>query len=103
MLAGMAIPLLSLARLHDLRLMTRAISRLNRRAFGARSWSFETSGVLRLTAIAGIALALAGCAKGKGMAGFQMPPVPVEVAEARPQVVRDQLRAIGGIEAQEII
>ncbi len=32
-----------------------------------------------------------------------MPPMPVEVADVHPQTVRDQFRALGGIESDEII
>jgi membrane fusion protein (multidrug efflux system) len=32
-----------------------------------------------------------------------MPPTPVEVAEARPQVVRDRFRALGSVESEAII
>lgn len=45
------------------------------------------------------------CAKKKagGPGGFQMPPMPVEVAEVRPQIVRDEFRALGTIESDEIV
>jgi membrane fusion protein (multidrug efflux system) len=50
-----------------------------------------------------LALLVAGCApKGAGH-GFQMPPVPVEVADVRPQTVRDQFRALGSIASDEQI
>jgi len=54
-------------------------------------------------------LALASCAKGPGGpggrpgAGFKMPPMPVEVAEVRSQTVRDEFRALGTVESDEII
>jgi len=45
-----------------------------------------------------LSLLATGCApKGGGAGGFQMPPTPVEIAEVRPQTVRDQFRALGGI------
>lgn len=47
-------------------------------------------------------LAISGCAKKQG-GGFQMPPTPVEVAEVHPQVVRDQFRALGSVESDEIV
>src|SRR5262245_13133602 len=45
------------------------------------------------------------CGKGGGAGGggFQMPPMPVEVAEVHPRVVRDQFRALGNIESDENI
>lgn len=48
---------------------------------------------------------LGGCAKsgGPGGAGFQMPPMPVEVSEVHPRVARDQFRALGTLEAREIL
>ena len=48
-------------------------------------------------------ITLPSCASRKGPAGFQMPPMPVEVAEVRPQTVRDQFRALGSIESDEIV
>jgi membrane fusion protein, multidrug efflux system len=45
---------------------------------------------------------LAGCGAG-GRGGFQMPPVPVEVADAKSEVVTDRFRAVGTIEAQETV
>src|SRR5262245_63890147 len=62
-------------------------------------------------AAATLAIACAGlvtsCAKGgkggPGRGGFQMPPMPVEVAEVHPRVVRDQFRALGNIESDENI
>lgn len=38
-----------------------------------------------------------------GHGGFQMPPMPVEVAEVQPQHMRQQFRALGSIEADESI
>src|SRR5258705_11709609 len=49
---------------------------------------------------------LASCApKGGpgGAGGFKMPPLPVEVADVQPQHVRQQFRALGGIEADESV
>jgi membrane fusion protein (multidrug efflux system) len=45
---------------------------------------------------------IAGCGGAK-RGGFQMPPVPVEVAEASRGTVRDQFRALGSVEASEIV
>jgi membrane fusion protein (multidrug efflux system) len=59
-----------------------------------------------LLALVIVALPLASCAKkqGGGMGGgFKMPPMPVEVAEVKPQTVRDQFRALGSIESDEIV
>ena len=60
---------------------------------------------LAIALAASLALAglLASCSGSKGGRGFSMPPVPVEVSEVRPQVVRDQFRAVGSIESDEII
>jgi membrane fusion protein (multidrug efflux system) len=44
--------------------------------------------------------ALAGCGKkGVGAGGFQMPPMPVEVAEVSAQSMSDAFRALGSLEA----
>lgn len=45
---------------------------------------------------------VAGCGGAK-RGGFQMPPTPVEVAEANVGTVRDQFRALGSVEASEIV
>jgi membrane fusion protein (multidrug efflux system) len=45
---------------------------------------------------------LAGCG-GAGKAAFQMPPVPVEVAEVATTAVTDRFRALGTIDAEEIV
>ena len=60
---------------------------------------------LAIALAASLALAglLASCSGSKGGRGFSMPPVPVEVSEVKPQVVRDQFRAVGSIESDEII
>ncbi len=52
-----------------------------------------------------IVFVLAACAKGKGAGagGFKMPPVPVEVSEVTPQVVREQFHALGSIDADESV
>src|SRR6266516_1331645 len=48
---------------------------------------------------------LSACARGKGpgAGGFSMPPTPVEIAEVRPQRVRDQFRALGSVESDAIV
>ena len=53
-----------------------------------------------------LAYSLASCGKGGGAGGgggFSMPPMPVEVAEVHPRVVRDQFRALGSIESDDNI
>jgi membrane fusion protein (multidrug efflux system) len=62
----------------------------------------------RAASLVVLALALASCGRGGagragGRAGFQMPPMPVEVSPVETRAVRDQFRALGGIEASEII
>ena len=53
--------------------------------------------------VAGTVL-LPSCGGGKGPGGgFSMPPMPVEVAEVHPRVVRDQFRALGNIGSDENI
>ena len=45
---------------------------------------------------------LSSCGKkggGPGGGGFQMPPMPVEVADVQPRVVRDHFHALGSIES----
>jgi membrane fusion protein, multidrug efflux system len=62
--------------------------------------------MLRRLLLPFIALALVSSCAGKkagGQAGFKMPPMPVEVAEVRPQTVRDEFHALGTIESDEII
>jgi len=44
---------------------------------------------------------LPACAQKK--AGFQMPPTPVEVANVQTETVRDRFRALGSVEANEIV
>lgn len=53
--------------------------------------------------LAGALLVAGGCAKSRTGAGFQMPPVPVEVSTVAPQTVRDRFRALGSLEATENI
>jgi len=43
------------------------------------------------------------CAGKGGHGGFQMPPLPVEVADVQDETVRDQFRALGTLEAREIV
>ena len=53
--------------------------------------------------VALLALSIAGCG-GQHRGGFpQMPPLQVEVAEVKSETVRDLFRALGSIEAQEIV
>lgn len=49
-----------------------------------------------------LAAMLAGCGGG-GPGGFQMPPVPVEVADVRGETVTDLFRAVGTVEAEETV
>ena len=49
-----------------------------------------------------LALGLAGCG-GAGRGGFQMPPVPVEVAEVKSERITDRFRAVGTVEAEETV
>ncbi len=46
-------------------------------------------------------LAAASCGPKGG--GFQMPPVPVEVTQVKSEAVRDRFRALGSVEASEIV
>ena len=46
---------------------------------------------------------LAGGCGGAGRGGFQMPPVPVEVATVRTEAVSDRFRAVGTVEAEETV
>ncbi|TMQ64617.1 MAG: efflux RND transporter periplasmic adaptor subunit [Candidatus Eisenbacteria bacterium] len=46
--------------------------------------------------------AVASCARSHS-GGFQMPPVPVEVAEVRSETVRDEFKALGTVEARETV
>jgi membrane fusion protein (multidrug efflux system) len=58
--------------------------------------------VLALMLLLPTAGLLAGCAGG-GRGGFQMPPVPVEVAPVVSQTVEDRFHAVGTIEANETV
>jgi membrane fusion protein (multidrug efflux system) len=75
---------------------------------GGPSFMHATRCALALAAMSA-ALALSGCAAkksggpGGGGGGFQMPPMPVETANVHAGVVRDQFRAVGGVEAAETI
>lgn len=58
-------------------------------------------GILALSA-----LMIFGCSKNQGAGGaggFSMPPMPVEVTQAKKQVVADKFEAVGTIEANEAI
>ncbi|HYM81618.1 MAG TPA: hypothetical protein VEY91_09430, partial [Candidatus Limnocylindria bacterium] len=50
----------------------------------------------------GLAALTASCS-GRAKGAVQMPPVPVEVAEAQRGMVRDRFRALGTIEAREVV
>src|SRR5437773_12137317 len=56
-----------------------------------------------LAAFAASSFSLASCTPGAGRAGFAMPPVPVEVSDVHPQIVREQFRALGSIDAYESV
>lgn len=57
---------------------------------------------IRGAAVAALLLTLVvGCAPKK--AAFQMPPTPVEVASVQTETVRDRFRALGSVEANEIV
>lgn len=45
---------------------------------------------------------LAGCG-GPGQGGFQMPPVPVEIADVQSERITDRFRAVGTIDAMETV
>jgi membrane fusion protein (multidrug efflux system) len=70
-----------------------------------RAWTRSAAAARRLTAPTLIAcLLLVSCARKQGgPGGFQMPPMPVEVASAQPQTVRDEFKALGSIESDEIV
>ena len=58
--------------------------------------------VAALVALVVAAGLVTSCSKGGGPgAGFSMPPMPVEVADVHPRVVRDQFRALGSIESND--
>ena len=48
------------------------------------------------------ALALPGCGR-KAAGGFQMPPMPVEVADVKTEPVSDRFRAVGTVDADETV
>lgn len=56
---------------------------------------------LSATALAALLALAASCGARTG--GFQMPPVPVEVSEVTQEAVRDRFRALGTVEAREIV
>lgn len=64
-----------------------------------------TRWIVRALAPAALAatLPLASCTPGAGRAAFKMPPMPVEVAEVSSGEVADRLRALGTLEAREIV
>jgi len=66
--------------------------------------AFVSSPMRRALGIAGTLLILVGCQKGgpKG-AGFQMPPMPAEVAPVTQGVVADRFESVGNVEAGEAI
>ena len=57
----------------------------------------------RAAAIAAIALAAAGCARGNHGGGFSMPPMPVETAVVSRERVFDRFQAVGTIQAGDAI
>jgi membrane fusion protein (multidrug efflux system) len=54
------------------------------------------------TLLLAAALPLAGCMGGP-RGGFQMPPMPVEVADVKTERVADRFRGVGTIEAEETV
>src|SRR5512142_528582 len=59
---------------------------------------------LHVAALSVLALFMAGCSKqGAGGGGFSLPPMPVEVAQAKVQKVVDRFEAVGSVEALEAI
>lgn len=67
----------------------------------ARARSNSLSSLIPAAAFAlGLGLLPAvSCAPGGAGKGFQMPPTPVELADVRLQIVRDEFHALGSIEA----
>ena len=53
--------------------------------------------------ISSLLLGLIAVSCGRGGGGFQMPPVPVEVAAVESGPVRDRFHAVGTVEANEIV
>ncbi|HKQ59602.1 MAG TPA: efflux RND transporter periplasmic adaptor subunit [Candidatus Eisenbacteria bacterium] len=69
------------------------------RSFASRPRALGAFALLLLLPVVGL---LAGCAGG-GRGGFQMPPVPVEVAPVVSETVEDRFHAVGTIEANETV
>ncbi len=60
----------------------------------------HTRPLLAVLLFASAVSTLPGCGgKGAGAGGFQMPPMPVEVAEVSAQSMSDEFRALGSLEA----
>jgi membrane fusion protein (multidrug efflux system) len=57
----------------------------------------------RRSPLAVLSLAWLAASCGGGGGGFQMPPVRVEVSAVQNEVVRDRFRALGTVEASEIV
>ena len=59
------------------------------------------SGLAMASVVALAVVAGTSCAPGGGGAGhgFQMPPTPIELADVRLQIMRDEFHALGSIEA----
>jgi membrane fusion protein (multidrug efflux system) len=70
-------------------------------------WSslrFRRSSASRIAGLVVLIAVLGACAPGgAGRGGFQMPPMPVEVAEVSSGTVADRLRALGTLEAREVV
>src|ERR1043165_5279513 len=59
--------------------------------------------IASIAALASI-LMLSSCARGPGaQQGVKVPPVPVEVSDVQPRVVREQFHAVGSIDADESV
>jgi membrane fusion protein (multidrug efflux system) len=71
---------------------------MHARLMGARAAALAT---LAVAAIA-VALVHSGCA-GRAGGGFQMPPMPVEVADVKSEPVSDRFRAVGTVDADETV
>lgn len=65
--------------------------------------SGRLAGLLLMTPLILSACGQGGAGGAGGGGGFQMPPTPVETAEATQSGVRDELTAVGSIEAGEMI
>lgn len=68
-----------------------------------RMSAFVSSPLRRALGIAGALLLLVGCQKGPKGGGFQMPPMPAEVAPVTTGVVADRFESVGSVEAGEAI